>query len=241
MITRQMALVGDALGHVALPGMGIALIAGADPSIGAFGFLAIGILAIWRLGERSRLSLETLVGIVFVTSLALGFLIIPKPELLESLVGDLSRMTFGAALFSVLLSALTILLVHRIYPGMMLLGISEDLAAVEGVRTAAFNFIYLTAIALMVSVGVKVTGSLLVGALVIVPPATARLLSGNLTQYARASAFVGGMSCFVGIWLSRLARFAPGPSIILVSAACFLAALLLKSARRFLRGSPPSA
>jgi ABC-type Mn2+/Zn2+ transport system permease subunit len=65
-----------------------------------------------------------------------------------------------------------VILVNRIYPGMMLMSISVDLASVEGIAATRYNLIYLAAIALIVSIGVKVTGSLLVGALVIIPPGT---------------------------------------------------------------------
>ncbi|PIU61593.1 ABC transporter, partial [archaeon CG07_land_8_20_14_0_80_38_8] len=83
MITKRMALVGDALGHVALPGIGLALFFGLDVSIGAVFFLLIGVLIIWFLESRTNLSAEALVGVLFVVSLALGFLIIPDFELLE--------------------------------------------------------------------------------------------------------------------------------------------------------------
>jgi len=101
MVTRKMALVGDALGHVALPGMGLALLLKVDVTLGAFVFLALGILLIWRLGEKTSLSSETVVGIVFVSSLAMGFLIVPEPELLESLIGDIGKVSFPWALVSV--------------------------------------------------------------------------------------------------------------------------------------------
>ncbi len=177
MVTRKMALVGDALGHVALPGMGLALLLKVDVTLGAFVFLALGILLIWRLGEKTSLSSETVVGIVFVSSLAMGFLIVPEPELLESLIGDIGKVSFPWALVSVGVSIGVAILVNRIYPGMMLMSISVDLASVEGIAATRYNLIYLAAIALIVSIGVKVTGSLLVGALVIIPPATARMIS----------------------------------------------------------------
>jgi len=134
-------------------------------------------LLIWRLGEKTSLSSETVVGIVFVSSLAMGFLIVPEPELLESLIGDIGKVSFPWALVSVGVSIGVAILVNRIYPGMMLMSISVDLASVEGIAATRYNLIYLAAIALIVSIGVKVTGSLLVGALVIIPPATARMIS----------------------------------------------------------------
>lgn len=232
MITRRMALVGDALGHVALPGMGLALLLHLDVAVGAFMFLALGILLVWRLGERTLLSLETLVGIVFVSSLALGFLIVPEPDLLESLIGDIAKVSFSGALIAVALALAVFLLVRRLYPGMMLLNIAPDLAAVEGVAAARYNLLYLAAIALIVAVGVKVTGSLLVGALVIVPPAAARMISADMKRYAQAAAAIGAISSVAGIALARLLHFPAGPSIILVSAALFLLSIAWKRGRR---------
>ncbi len=94
MVTKRMALVGDALGHVALPGMGLALLFGLNVSVGAFIFLLLGVLLIWFLETKTMLPTETLVGIIFVLSLALGFLITPQPDLLEALMGDISKMNF---------------------------------------------------------------------------------------------------------------------------------------------------
>ena len=73
MLTKRMALVGDALGHVALPGMGLALLFGLDVSFGAFLFLLLGIFLIWLFEIKTSLPMEALVGIVFVASLAIGF------------------------------------------------------------------------------------------------------------------------------------------------------------------------
>jgi ABC-type Mn2+/Zn2+ transport system permease subunit len=231
MISKRMALVGDALGHVALPGMGLALLLKVDPGFGAFLFLLAGILLIWRLGEATTLSLETLVGIVFVSSLAVGFLIVPQLELLESLIGDIAKITASGAAASVLISTLVFFLVRKIYPGMTLLNISHELASVEGISAQRYNLIFLFSIALIVSIGVKVTGSLLVGALVIVPPATARLISAHLRQYARNSALLGAFGSIAGILLSQRLHFPAGPMIILVSTALFLLALALYKLR----------
>jgi len=231
MITRKMALVGDALGHVALPGMGLALLLKVDVTLGAFVFLALGILLIWRLGEKTPLSSETVVGIVFVSSLAVGFLIVPEPELLESLIGDIGKVSFPWALVSVGVSIGVVILVNRIYPGMMLMSISPDLASVEGIAATRYNLIYLAAIALIVSIGVKVTGSLLVGALVIIPPATARMISRDMQRYASFSLAIGVISSVAGIVVSRMTRFPAGPSIILVGALLFLLALVPRRTR----------
>ena len=228
MLTKRMALVGDALGHVALPGMGLALLFGLDVSLGAFIFLLLGIFLIWLLEIKTSLPTEALVGVIFVSSLAAGFLIVPRPELLESLFGDISRVSFEMAVISAVLSTAIFLTVSRIYPKMILASISSDLAKSEGIKVKKLNFIYLLLIAAIVALGVKIVGSLLVGALVIIPAAAARNLSVSLKGYYLGSIVLGVLSCSLGIILSEFADLPAGPAIILTSAAFFLISLIFK-------------
>ena len=228
MLTKRMALVGDALGHVALPGMGLALLLGLDVSLGAFVFLFLGVFLIWLLEAKTSLPAETIVGVIFVASLAIGFLIVPEPELLEALFGDISKVSLEMAIASAVFSVLIFLTATSIYPKMILIGISSDLAKSEGIQIKKQNLIYLLLIAAMVALGVKIVGSLLVGALLIVPAATSRNLSKNLKEYSLGSIVFGILSCLFGSLLSNFVSFPIGPSIILVSSFFFLISLTFK-------------
>lgn len=231
MITKRMALVGDALGHVALPGIGLALFFGLDVSIGAVFFLLIGVLIIWFLESRTNLSAEALVGVLFVVSLALGFLIIPDFELLEALIGDISSVSLMSTVVSAIISVTALIIIYKIYNKLILSNVSGDLALVEGVDSKKYNLFYLLLIALVVSIGVKVTGSLLVGALVIIPAAAAKNLSANLRQYSLGSLILGGLSCSLEIIISEWTNALAGPVIILVSASFFLISLIIRGLR----------
>jgi ABC-type Mn2+/Zn2+ transport system permease subunit len=183
---------------------------------------------VWLFEIRTSLPTEALVGIIFVGSLAIGFLIVPELELLEALFGDISKVSFETTLFSVAFSILIFLVANRIYPKMILANISEDLAKSEGIKIKKQNFIYLLSIAVMVALGVKIVGSLLVGALVVIPAATSRNLSKNLKAYSLGSAFIGVLSCFLGTLLFKTTSLPAGPVIILTAAAFFLISLIFK-------------
>lgn len=228
MLTKRMALVGDALGHVALPGMGLALLLGLNVSFGAFIFLLLGILLVWLFEIRTFLPTEALVGVVFVASLAVGFLIVPEPELLEALFGDISEVSFEMAIASAVFSILIFLIIKRAYSDIILSSISRDLAKSEGIKIKRQNFIYLLAIAAVVALGVKIVGSLLVGALVIIPAATARNLSKNLKEYYLGSIIFGVLSCFFGLMLLKFIDLQAGPLIIIVATFFFLISLIFK-------------
>src|SRR4029077_6450385 len=74
-VMRRMALAGDALSHVALPGIGIALDPHVDPVFGASAMLFFGALLVWAIEDRSRLATETIIGVIFSAALAVGSLV----------------------------------------------------------------------------------------------------------------------------------------------------------------------
>ena len=228
MITKRMALVGDALGHVALPGVALALIYGFNVSWGALPCLALGIFLIWLFEVRTRLPMEALTGIVFTASVAIAFLFLPEEEVSTALIGDISQIGLVDTLVSAVLSVIIFLILRRIYSKMVLINLSEELAQANKVNVKKYNFIYLVAIATVVALGIKVTGSLLMGALVITPAAAARNLSRNLFQYSYGSLMIGSLACVLGTLLFWLFGFAAGPMVILTATLIFLVSLGLK-------------
>jgi ABC-type Mn2+/Zn2+ transport system permease subunit len=125
--------------------------------------------------------------------------------------------------------ALSLLLaIKRIYPKMVLVNISDDLARSEGINVKKYNLIYLVLIAVIVALGVKMVGGLLTAALVAIPASTARNLSRNISQYAFGAMIIGSVSSSVGILLFILTGFPAGPLIILVSTVIFLASIFFK-------------
>ena len=75
MVLKRMALVGDALSHVALPGLALGILFNFNPFLGAFAFLFAGAILTWYIERTTRLFPESIVGVLFVTALAVGILI----------------------------------------------------------------------------------------------------------------------------------------------------------------------
>ncbi len=222
MVLKRMALVGDALSHVALPGIALGLVLGTHPIAMAFVTLISGVGLIWFFERKTKLSTEALVGIIFTGSLALGILLIPDEELLESLFGnirDVSLIDTGIAL----LGSLGIFFVLRsFYSRMVLSVISEDLAKSRGISVSTTHFIYLILVAAIVALGIKVVGTLLMGALVVIPAVASRSISPNLSRYAYGSMIIGGLSAFGGILLASQLHLSPGPLVVLFAIGVFL-------------------
>jgi len=220
--------VGDAVSHVALPGLALGILLNFNPFFGAFAFLFTSAVAIWHLQRVTKLSFETLVGATFTLALAIGIIIIPEPELLEALFGDITNVTWIDTTVAIVISIVAVFLTRAIYKKLVLSMISEDLAISKGVKVAEINLMYLCLVSLVVAIGIKIVGTLLVGFLVIVPAAAARNLSSDLFRYSIFSSTFGAISASSGILLSSYLNLPPGPMVVFSGIAVFLATVLAK-------------
>lgn len=223
-LLRRMALVGDALSHVALPGIALALIYHLDPFYGVVVFLIGATFLIFWLEQKSRVPPDAIVGLLFTASLAIGILMIPNGEIVESLFGAFPVLSLpfllgilaAAGVLTVLCFVLTKSFLFRI--------VSPDLAKVYG-WGRNYELALLLIFALIVALGIKLVGTLLMGALTIIPASIAKDLSRSMRWNVILSAVLGGAVSVAGVWIAGTFRFLPGPTIVLLGAAVFLLSL----------------
>ena len=225
-VMRRMALAGDALSHVALPGIGVALALGIHPVLGAATMLFFGALLVWALEDRARVATETLIGVVFSTALAAGSMITSGDELIDALLGRPGALSQTEIVLGLLAAALVIGFVLRSRDALVVALVSPDIARTAGVNVSRLNLIYLEMFALTVALGLRYLGVLLMGSLLIIPAATAKRVSGSLTQMLTVAAAAAVAATLAGsaaaAWLHRES----GPLIVTAAAAGFVLTLL---------------
>jgi ABC-type Mn2+/Zn2+ transport system permease subunit len=227
MLSRKMAVVAGPLGHLALPGAALALIYGFSLSLGAFPFVIIGIILIWLLEMRTKIQMEALTAIVFATGVGIAFLFLPINKAEAALIGDISKVGLYETLAAVILGTIVFITVNRSYAKIMLININEDVSKIEGVNVKLYNLIYLSAIAVIVALGVNLVGGLMTVALVAIPAAASRNISKTMNQFGFAAVIIGIISAVIGIIISKLTGFPAGPMVILTSAVIFVITVLI--------------
>lgn len=227
-VVKRMALVGDVLSHVALPGIGLALMVNIDPIYGAAVFLLFAAFGTWLIEKKTSLPPEAIIGTFFTATLALGVILVPSEELFESLFGNLFAIGVNDALiilfFSLTIFILTLLLARRL----ALVIAAPDLARSAGFRPDFTYLAFLLLFALSVALGIKLIGSVLMGALTILPAVSARNFSWSLKSFLFFSVILGLIITFIGILISNLLGFPPGPAVILSGIVFFAISLLFK-------------
>jgi ABC-type Mn2+/Zn2+ transport system permease subunit len=231
-ILKRMALVGDALSHVALPGIAIALLLNFNPFLGAAVFLAAAVLGIWAIEYGSTLSLDTIVGVFFTASLALGALITPEHEIIEALFGDITGLSAGESVASVVLSITLMAVMLSMWRALALNMVSQEMAQSIGVNNRRLELAYLLSFALVVALGIRFVGALLMGSLVIIPAASAKNVSRSLRGFMALSVAFGVVSAGLGTYLSKTFSLPPGPVFILAGTSIFASSLVARRLRR---------
>lgn len=223
-VLKRMALVGDALSHVALPGIALALAYRIDPFWGVIGTLMGAVFLVYWLQARTALPSEALVGLLFTASLAIGILTIPDTEILESLFGGfhvLPASLLGIVVaMSLAMAVLTFLLARRFVFRI----VSPELADVHGIRQP-HNLLFLLIFAMVVALGIKLVGTLLMGALTIIPASIARNVTKSMKSYLFFSAFLGAAISAAGVFIAHFFSILPGPAIILLGISVFIISL----------------
>lgn len=229
MVLKRMSLVGDALSHVALPGIAIALTFGVNPMVGALVALLVATIGIWYLSEHSEIYPEALVGVFFTASLSLGLLLTPEPELLEALFGNIDKIGISDGILT-FMGTLVIFAVTYLISKKLLLGvISDDLAKSQGINISKINLIYLLLVGLVVALGVKFLGTLLTGAMVIIPAASAKNVAKSTKVFHLLAIVFGVVSSIGGILIAKYFGISSGPAVVLTAVILFIFSYIFKN------------
>ncbi|MDO8600061.1 MAG: metal ABC transporter permease [bacterium] len=223
-VLRRMALVGDALSHVALPGIALALAYEFDPFWGVAVSLIGAAFVVFWLETKTKLPSEALVGLLFTASLAVGILTIPDEEIIHSLFGEFPLMPAYLLMLIVATALIATAFVFFSTRRFAFRIIAPELAEASGVKQTN-NLLFLIVFAIVVALGIKLVGTLLMGALTIIPAAIARNVTRGMKAYIVISAVLGMAIAALGVLVAHSFGLLPGPSIILLGTSLFIVSL----------------
>ncbi|WP_025540868.1 metal ABC transporter permease [Vibrio parahaemolyticus] len=244
-IAKRLAFFSEAVGHAALTGIAIGVLLGEPPEnpiIGLFSFCMIFALLLHFVRNRTNVPYDTLVGVFLALALAVGAALLMyvarkiNIHMLENvLFGSILTVTDrDITLLAVSCLIILLLLLIPTFNRILLTCISPDIARVRGFNTSFYDYLFVMMITLVTIAAVKIIGAVLVGALLLIPGATARLLTKRMGSFVLLSSLLATVACLVGTILPmELDLPVPsGASIIIVSAAFFLTATVYRIIRK---------
>lgn len=227
-VMRRMTLASDALSHVALPGIGLALTLQLNPVLGGIAALLVGTSLVWAVERQTRVPTEAIIGVVFSAALAAGSMLASGHELLEALFGGPGRPPALEVALGLAGAALVIVFVLRARDRLVISLVSGDLARTTGIDVPRLDLAYLLAFALTVALGLRYLGVLLMGSLIIIPAATARSLARSLDTMLLLAVGIAVLATLSGTLLGPVLHVGTGPLIISIAAGVFFISLVVR-------------
>jgi len=261
-VLKRMAFIGQGISHAGFGGIGVAAFlglhattAGAGMLLAADGvvmlFCLLTAIAIGALSRRRRVETDTAIGILLVAAMALGVFLDNARRMMLSVswyaeaVGPQPPMAYEQLLFgsinnigptgmwtAVALAVGVLVVAAAMFKELVFYTFDEQVSRVFGVRTRLVYYALLTMLTVTVVITMKLAGVVLVSALLVVPGATALLLSRRLGAVLVLSVVVGLVGSVGGLVLSfELDDYLvpTGPCMVAVLVVQFAAAYTYKS------------
>jgi ABC-type Mn2+/Zn2+ transport system permease subunit len=228
-LMKKTILAGDVMSHIAIPGLGLAIIWKINPLIGGGLTLLVGIILIWMLQRKTELSAEAAIGVLFASSVALGALLINSSEaLVDALFGGFGTVSTGEFVFGITVSIGIVVALWLLRNKLIITLFSPELAQSAGINVDAVNLWFLLLFGLAILVSLRFLGALLVGSLIIIPASAARQLTHTLSKFLVASVALSMLSVVIGFAIAHVYGLEPGATVVVTAAGFFVLSLLKK-------------
>lgn len=255
LLLRKRSLIGDALSHAALPGIGLMFIVmvmagGSGKTLGGLlagaavtGVLGVGMVLAIR--NTTPLKDDTAMGIVLSVFFGIGVALLGMiQDMPQASAAGLETFIYGKtasmvqqdlALIAVSAFAAVIFVV-LFYKEFTLLSFDEQYASSQGWPVLLLEFLLMALVCLVTVVGLQAVGLILIIALLITPAAAARFWTHRMGTMLWLAGIIGAISGWLGAGFSALfPRMPAGAVIVLVAAAVFVFSMIFGSARGVLR------
>jgi len=231
MVLIGWSLMGDAVSHAVLPGVVLAYIVGAPFALGAvvFGFLAVALIGAIR--DTSRVKEDAAIGIVFTTLFALGLVLISvtpsQTDLNHIIFGNLLGVSWGDLTQVAALGAVAFVILIAKRRDFTLYAFDPTHAHAIGINPRLLGATLLGLLALTAVVALQVVGVVLVVAMLIIPGATAYLLTERFGRMLVIAPTLSAACAVTGLYLSYYLDTASGGMVVLVQGTVFALVYLL--------------
>ncbi|CAA9457839.1 MAG: Mn-Zn_transporter_SitD [uncultured Rubrobacteraceae bacterium] len=254
LVLRQMSMMGDAISHAVLPGIVIAFFIseslGALTSLigaGVFGLLTAVLVEALR--NTGRVKEDSSIGIVFTALFALGVFLVSK--FAREVHLDLNHVLYGEIAFAPLnalivggvdlgprslwamglVTTLTVGMILLLYKELKIATFDPGLAAAVGLSPVLVHYLLMGAVSVATVGAFDSVGAIVVVAFLIVPPATAYLLTEHLSRMMALAVLLGAGSAVAGYYLAAVLDVAIAGMMAVVAGGIFMLALLFSPSR----------
>lgn len=226
LMLKGWSLIGDALSHSIVPGVAGAYMLGLPFAVGAFFSGGLAATTMLFLNQRSKLKEDAIIGLIFTSFFGLGLFMVslsPTSVNIQTIVlGNILAITPYDTIQLLLISSITLMILTLKWKDFMVLFFDEQHARSIGLNATGLKIIFFSLLSASTVAALQTVGAFLVIAMVVIPGASAYLLSDRFSHVILISISIGTLTSLVGAYLSYFIDGATGGVIVLLQAFIFM-------------------
>jgi zinc transport system permease protein len=236
-VEKKLVMMSGGIAHTSFGGVGLGYYLNIEPIFGAMFFALLSSVAIVTIRRKTEVDSDTLIGIMWAMGMSLGILFISfmkgyPPDMSSYLFGDILTVTNLDIKVMLVLVIFVVIAITALFNQWKAYLFDEEFSYVRGLNTNFYEYFLFILIALTVIVLIRVTGIILIIALLTAPPAMARLFTYNFKKIIILAIIFGMIFSILGLWLSYLFNIPSGASIILlIGSTYFLMATIVQKVK----------
>ena len=235
-VLRGMGYIGHGLSHAVFGGAAASAVMGINYFIGAGVWGIISGVLIGRIARKRLIGADAAIGVVTTASFALGLALLNRyGQAQKSIEAVLFGSVLGVKPIDILAVALvtvfTVVLILAFYRALLFATFDPEVAEVSGVRVAWVEALLMAMLSLTILVTMRVIGTLLISAMLVIPASTARMLTNSFARMLLISPLIGAATAGVGMYASYFLDTSASATIILTATAVFISVYALAGIR----------
>lgn len=239
-VSKKMAFYSEAIGHAAMTGIAIGIILGENystPYFSTFGYsILFGILIIYT-KTKTDIASDTLIGIFLAVSISIGASLLTytagtiNPHIIENILfGSILTIEKVDIYILITITVLVFIILYPCYNKFLLISINPSIALARKINIKFYEYLFIILLSITTIGAIKIVGSILVEALLLIPTASAKNISHSMRAFIGYSILFSTLSCILGIILPAYLTLSipSGAAVILSSTIIFIISIIIK-------------
>ena len=226
LVLKKNSMIGDGLSHVGFGAFACATVLNFSPLEFSIPIVIIVSFLILKINDNAKLYNDAKIALVSTSSLAIGTLLISlygvNNDINSYLFGSILSLNSHDVIISIILSLFVIVLYLLTYNNIFAITFDEKFASSIGINTKLYNMIFAILCSIVVVLGMRLMGALLISSLIIFPTISSMQLFKSFKKVVLSSIFISILAFIIGLILSYVFALPTGATIVLVNLVIFI-------------------
>jgi len=226
LVLKRYSMIGTGLSNVGFGTLAIAMSFRMAPLQISIPVMLLAAFALLRISENSKIKGDAAIALISSSSLAIGVVVISmktgmNADVCNFMFGSILAMSRSDVYLSVAIAVLVLILYLLSYNSIFAVTFDENFARATGIKAGQYNTLIAALTAMVIVIGMRMMGALLISSLIIFPALTSMRVFSSFKRAVICSAVLSVVCFFIGIIASFVLATPAGASIVIINLAAF--------------------